>query len=77
VDPLLPSRKQAPEYGMETSDIVSQKEIQNSIIGGKNDVETSLGCTRANFGTIPREEQLEPAIRTKCQGLLSKDVPTL
>jgi hypothetical protein len=29
-----------PENGMETSDIVSQKEIQKSTISGKNDVDT-------------------------------------
>jgi hypothetical protein len=40
VDPPLCSRKQRPEYGMEISDIASQKEVQKSTIGGKNDVDT-------------------------------------
>jgi hypothetical protein len=39
VDPPLLSRKQTPGYGMEISDIASQKEVQNSTIGEVNDVE--------------------------------------
>jgi hypothetical protein len=33
-------------YGMETCDIASQKEVQNSTMGGKSDVDNFLGCTR-------------------------------
>jgi hypothetical protein len=38
-------------YGMETSDIASQKTFQNSTISEKRDIETCLGvgCTRANL----------------------------
>jgi hypothetical protein len=41
---------------METSNITSQKEVQNSTGSGKSDIETFLGCIRANFGTLPREK---------------------
>jgi hypothetical protein len=44
------------EYGMETFNVTSQKEVQNSTISRKCDVFTFLPCTRANFGTLPREE---------------------
>jgi hypothetical protein len=44
------------KYSIVELDITSQKEVQNSTIGGKIDVDTFLGCTRANFGTQPREE---------------------
>jgi hypothetical protein len=37
---------------IETSNITSQKEVQNSTRSGKNDFETFLGCTRANIGTL-------------------------
>lgn len=39
---------------METFNITSQKKVQNSV-RRKCDVFTFLGCTRANFGTLPRE----------------------
>jgi hypothetical protein len=53
VDPPLCSKKQTPEYVMETAGIASQKEIQNSTISRKI-VDTFLGHTRVNFGTLPR-----------------------
>jgi hypothetical protein len=43
------------EYRMETFNITSQKEVQNSTISRKCDVFTFLECTRANFGTLPGE----------------------
>jgi hypothetical protein len=80
VDPPLHSRKQTPEYGIKTPDITSQKEVQNSTIGRKSDVDTFFGCTRANLehhqerGTTVNRvhynemlwDQLKPPIRTKC-----------
>jgi hypothetical protein len=54
MDLPLCSRKQMPGYGMETSEIASVKEVQNSIISSKIDVHTFLGCTGTNFGTLPR-----------------------
>jgi hypothetical protein len=48
----------APEskhQSMETSDIASQKDVQNSTIGKKYEADILVGCTRANFGTLPRE----------------------
>jgi hypothetical protein len=38
-----PESKQTPEYGMETYNIASQKEVQNSPISGRSDVDTSFG----------------------------------
>jgi hypothetical protein len=37
------------------SDIASLKDVQNSTIGKQCEVDILVGCTRANFGTIPRE----------------------
>jgi hypothetical protein len=80
VYPPLRSRKQTPNYGMEISDIASQKEVQNSAIGGKSDVGTLLGCTGTNFGALQESsttvnsvhysamlwDPLKPTIRTRC-----------
>jgi hypothetical protein len=55
MDQPLSSRKQTPHYGMEISDTASQKEVQNSSIGGKIDVDILLGCARASFDTLSRE----------------------
>jgi hypothetical protein len=33
------------------------KEVQNSIIGGKSDVDAFLGCRRVNFEILPRGAQ--------------------
>jgi hypothetical protein len=41
---------------METSNFTSQKEVQNTTSSEKSDVETFLGCIRANFGTLWREK---------------------
>jgi hypothetical protein len=51
MDPSLCFRKQTLEYGMETSYIASQKEVQISAILWKSDVD----AFRADFGTLPRE----------------------
>jgi hypothetical protein len=56
MDPPLCSRKETPHYGMEISNTVSKKEVQNSTISGKSDVGTLFGCTEANFGTLLREQ---------------------
>jgi hypothetical protein len=45
-----------PHYRIEISDTASQKEVQNSTIGGKSDVGTLLGRSGANFGALPREQ---------------------
>ena len=42
------------EYGVETPDITSQKEVQKSTIGQKSDVHTFLRLTRPNFGMLSR-----------------------
>jgi hypothetical protein len=53
--PPLCSRKQTPEYGMETSSITCQKEVQNSTIGRKRDVDICFwGGIMASSGTLPR-----------------------
>jgi hypothetical protein len=44
-----------PEYGMETTNIASQKGVKNSTISWKNDADTFLECTRANSGAMPRD----------------------
>jgi hypothetical protein len=54
MDLLLCSRKQMPEYGMETSNIASQKDIQNSTISRESDVDTFFRCRRASFGPLAR-----------------------
>jgi hypothetical protein len=50
----LCSRK--PEYGRETFYIASQKDVKNSAIGWKSDVET-FRMNKGDFGTIPRRAQ--------------------
>jgi hypothetical protein len=65
MDPPLCSRKQTPYYGVEVSDTAIEKEVQNSTIGRKSNVDTLLGSTRASFGTLPREQL---SITVKCSG---------
>jgi hypothetical protein len=84
--PLLCSRKQRPEYRMETSDIAGQREVQNSTIVGKSDVGNFCDLQRpisehcrerhtiissVRYSEMPRD-QMKLAIRTKHRGLLSK-----
>jgi hypothetical protein len=40
---------------MENSDIGNQKEVKNSTIVGKSDVDAFLRSKRVNFGTVPIE----------------------
>ena len=92
MDPPLRARQQTPEYGVETSDITSQKEVQKSTISQKSDFHTFLwdsqgpilgryqeGGTTVNG--VPYceilQDQLKPAIRWKRRGLLSKGVALL
>jgi hypothetical protein len=44
MDPPLCSRKRIPECGLETFDIPQSKEVQNSTIGGKSDVDKPKGA---------------------------------
>jgi hypothetical protein len=62
-----------PKYGMETSDITSQKEVQNTTISGKNDFDTFLGCARANFGILPRERRTTVTVTIMLQGQFKPD----
>jgi hypothetical protein len=55
MDPPLCSKKQTPEYGKEASSIAHQKEVQNSTISRKSDVDNYLGCTGSSFLTLIRE----------------------
>jgi hypothetical protein len=55
MDPPLCCRNLMPQYGKETSNIASQKEVKNSTISWKNDADTFLECIRVNSGTMPRD----------------------
>jgi hypothetical protein len=86
--PLLRSGRQRPEYGMETSDIAGQKEVQNSTIGVKIDIgnfcdiqgpilehcrERRTIINSVRYSEILRD-QMKLAIRTRHRGLLSNCV---
>jgi hypothetical protein len=91
VDPPLRSRKQTPEYRMETSNIDKKKYFQNSAIGGKSEVGTLsdtqgpiLGHFQVRGTTINSvrysemlRDQLKPTIRTKRRGPSSKGFVTV
>ena len=86
MDSPLRDREQTPEYGVETSDISSQKEVQKSTIGQKvmftlfwdtqGPISGTTTVISVRYCEIIRD-QLKPAIRWKCRGLLSKGVALL
>jgi hypothetical protein len=49
VNPPFLSRKQTPEYRLEAGDIASQKEVHNSTIDEKSNVDKFLGGTNPKF----------------------------
>jgi hypothetical protein len=49
MDTPLQSRKQMPEFGMETLDITGHKGVKKSTIGEKSHVERSLGMHKSQF----------------------------
>jgi hypothetical protein len=67
MDPPLSSRKQTPEYRMYTSDIASQKEVQNSTIGRKSDTD-SVEMHKGQFCNTTKRGiyQQTASIRVKC-----------
>jgi hypothetical protein len=46
------SKCQSMEWKPLTSPV--KKEVQNTTMNRKSDFDTFLGCTRANFGTLPK-----------------------
>jgi hypothetical protein len=85
VDPPSRSREQTHEYGIETFDIASEKEVQNSTTGRKNDVyrpvleNYQVRGTRVNSICYSEmlQEQLKPDIQAERRGLLSKCIMRL
>jgi hypothetical protein len=49
MDPPLCSRKKTTECGMSTSNITSQKEVQNSTVSRKINIDTFLGMHKGQF----------------------------
>jgi histone-lysine N-methyltransferase SETMAR len=89
MDPPLRAREQMPEFGMETSNIAGQKKFKTQLSAGKvmSGFWDSQGpilehyqerCTTVNSTHYSEmHDELKPAIRTKCRGLMSKGVALL
>jgi hypothetical protein len=53
--PPLCCGKRTPKYGMDVSDITSQKEVKNSATSIISNFDTFLGCTETTFGALLKD----------------------